>query len=148
MLGAGHGGATPALGHETRMLLSSMMETTCSHPSNTRYVTPAPAAASSGDERPLLHGQSAVMSGEVQWVVVGRHAVLEVVEGGVRILEACRGAWVSGEKVCAAGQSQRAGEGGCGVSEQTTDTRVGDEQVILSWNHKINRRERCWMVES
>lgn len=112
MLGAGHGGgAAAALRQEPRVLLRPVVEAAGPHPSTTRQVAPTPAGAAASDEGPLLvHGESAVVSGEVQWEVVGRQAVLQVVERGVRILEACRGVWVSGGKVWAAGLSQRAGE--------------------------------------
>lgn len=88
------------------MLLRPVMEAAGSHPA-ARHVTPAPGAVS-GDEGALVHGEGAVVSGEVQREVVGREAVLQVVEGGVRVLEACRGGWVSGGKIRAAGHSQRA----------------------------------------
>lgn len=106
MLWAGHGGAAAALRQEPGMLLGPMVEAVGSHPA-AHHVTPAPGAVP-GDEGPLVHGEGAVVSGEVQREVVGREAILQVVEGGVRVLEACRGGWVSGGKIRAAGHSQRA----------------------------------------
>lgn len=109
MLGAGQGGAAATLSQEPRVLLSPVVEAAGSHPASPRHVSPAPGTVS-GDEGALVHGQGAVVSGEVQREVVGREAVLQVIEGGVRILEACRGRWVSGGKIRAAGHSQRARE--------------------------------------
>lgn len=97
MLGAVERGAAAALGEEPWMLLRPVVKATGSHPATSRHVTPTSSAVS-GDEGALVHGQGAVVSGEVQWEVLGRQAVLQVVEGGVRILEACRGGWVSGGK--------------------------------------------------
>ena len=93
MLGAGQGRAASTLGQEGWALLRPMMKTASPHSS--RFASQPPASRQEG---PLVHGQRAVVPGYVQRKVVGGQAVLEVVEGGVRVLEACRGSWVSGER--------------------------------------------------